>query len=470
MERIRGSDAVFLHLERPDTPLHTLKVVILDTSRRGRAVDLAELRSVVGERLGIVARATQRVGAVHGFGRDFWVGDPTFHLDRHLDERTVDAPGERAQLDRLLSDLATERLAPDRPLWAMTLVHGLSGGRQAVAVRVHHALMDGLAALNTLLACTRETPGAVPPSPPDPEESVPQRRLLRDAAADLPRWGAGIVALGRDAWTNHQRAKKFRERSPGAPPFIGAARNFCNTRSSERRVCASSTMPFETFRTIAKATDSTINGVLHAVIARAMRRELQERGDSVRHPTIAVFGIAADPDSTERRWGNNITPTTVRMHSEQEDPLESLRQTALSCRQGVELRKETGLNMAVRWTEYTCRLGPAFQRIFAYRLPWTVNHVTTANVAGPKTTRWMGDVEIVDWISFAVTVPPSNFNITVYSYAGRMRIGLVTTPEVMGEPRRFLDRMEAALAELVSAVEAERVGPETRIAPAAAGA
>ncbi len=140
----------------------------------------------------------------------------------------------------------------------------------------------------------------------------------------------------------------------------------------------------------------------------------------------------------------------MRVHSELDDPLECLRQTALSCRQGVELRKETGFDMAARWTEFTCRLGPAFQRVFAYRLPRIVNHVTTANVPGPPTTRWVGDVEVVDWISFAVTVPPSNFNITCYSYAGKMCLGLVTTPQVMEEPDRFLALMGEALDELVA--------------------
>ncbi len=107
--------------------------------------------------------------------------------------------------------------------------------------------------------------------------------------------------------------------------------------------------------------------------------------------------------------------------------------------------------MAARWAEYACRVGPAFQRTFAYRLPRTVNHVTTANVAGPPSTRWLGTVEIVDWFSFAVAVPPSNLNIAAYSYAGRMNLGLVTTPEVLPNPGAFVDRMAPSLAELVAA-------------------
>ena len=239
--------------------------------------------------------------------------------------------------------------------------------------------------------------------------------------------------------------------SPGAPPFIGTPRNFCNARSGPIRVCASGTLPFYDFRELAKATGTTINGVLHAVIAGAMRRQLQRRGGDLHSPTVAIFGIAEDPDS-DRRWGNRISPTTVKMHSELADPLRRLEMTALSCRQGVALRRQTGIEMAGRWTEATCRLGPMFQRTFVYRWPKIVNHVTTANVAGPGQRRWIGNLEVVDWISFAVTVAPSNCNVTVYSYAGSMCIGMVTPPEVMEDPHQFLEDMEAALDELRGAV------------------
>lgn len=452
MERVRGGDAVFLHLEAPETPLHTLKVLLLDTTRRGRPVTLDELHHAMEPRLGLVARATQRVRGRPLLGRPFWVGDPDFDLRWHLDERTLPSPGDRRQLDQEIAELAMAHVDPTRPLWSLTLVHGLEGGRQAVVLRVHHALMDGLAAANTFLACTTEEPGGqVPPVETGPAELVRGREMAAAVVAGVPRAVAKLTVLVRDAWQSHQRAKAFRARSPGAPPFVGAPRNFCNARGGLRRVCASGDLPFDDFRAVAKATDTTINGVLHAVIAGAMRRELERRGGDLEQPTVAVFGIAVDPDDSHRRWGNHITPTTVRMHSELADPLERLRETGRSCRDGVELRKETGVEMASRWTNFTCRAAPALQRLLAYRLPRIVNHVTTANVVGPRSTRWLGDVEVCGWISFAVAVPPSNCNVTVYSYAGSMCVGLVTMPEVLDDPHRFLDDMRASLAELVSA-------------------
>jgi hypothetical protein len=52
-----------------------------------------------------------------------------------------------------------------------------------------------------------------------------------------------------------------------------------------------------------------------------------------------------------------------------------------------------------------------------------------------------------------VAVAPANLNLTVYSYAGRMNMGFVATPEALPDPARFLRRVEDALAELTAAVE-----------------
>ncbi len=154
----------------------------------------------------------------------------------------------------------------------MTLVHGLVGGRQAVVVRVHHAVTDGLGALNCFVACTSATPEAPVATAAEAGGGPPTgAQLTVQAMADLPRWGIALVALLRDGWVSHRRAKRFRARSPDAPPFLGARRTLCNVRSSGERRCASAVLPFDDFQAVARSTGSTINGVLHAVVARALR-------------------------------------------------------------------------------------------------------------------------------------------------------------------------------------------------------
>jgi len=452
-ERMSGSDAVLWHMEDDETPLHTLKVVVLDTSRRGRAVTLDELAVVVGSRLGLVPRATQKVVPAPGFGaRPYWVDDPDFDLGRHLQERWLAAPGDRGQLDELYGELATAPLPRDRSPWAMTLVHGLKDGRQAVVLQVHHAIADGLAALHTFVAATTEEPGeAVPLSPAPIGTGASRARLAARAAGDAVRTWRGLPGLLRSSAEARARAKAFRHH-PDIPRLVEADRTPLNVIGDGRRVCASSNLDLATVRAISKATGTTVNGVLHAVLAGALRDELESLGADVRIPMVAAFGVASDRSDTDRRIGNQVTPTFVRLRTDLADPRLRLDATARSCVVAVEARRAAGLDLSDRWSAFAPRAMNWFRRTAAATTSLTFGHVVTANVAGPRQRRWFGDIEVVDWISFAVAVSPASVNLTVHSYDGRMNIGLVAETAALPEPHRLLARLDTELAVLAKAV------------------
>ncbi len=459
MERMTGPDAVMLHLERPTVPMHTLKILVLDSLDRGRPIGLAELRGALTPYLGLVPRATQKVMSVAGCGgRPYWVADPHFDLDRHLDEVTLPAP-TRAAFDALCARLAERHLDRGRPLWSMTLVHGLRDGHQAVVVRLHHAVSDGLGALNAFLAASTDRPGT--PAPPVPAAPAAPVRLselrrqvrgeLRDLLTRLPR----LVDVGRATRAGSRAFDAWDQ----VPAGLGAERTSFNTPGGGRRVCGSGELELSELKEVARATGATINGVLHGVVAGAMRAEHDARGERLAAPSVAVFGVAADTRST-RRWGNEIAPATVYLHTEIADPLERLRATARSCLHAVELRRRRGFELTDQVYTYVPRLMPALRAVFAPYAPRIVNNITTANVAGPQHLRWFGDVAVVDWISYAVAVAPADVNLTAYSYNGRLSIGLVATPEAMPDPAGFLARLQPALDELREALAVERAGLE----------
>ncbi|HET9420870.1 MAG TPA: wax ester/triacylglycerol synthase domain-containing protein [Nocardioides sp.] len=459
MERLTGPDAVMLHLERPTVPMHTLKIVVLDSLDRGRPITLAELRGAVAPYLGLVPRATQRVTTVAGTGgRPYWVHDPDFDLAAHLEEATLAAP-TRDCFDELCARLAERHLDRDRPLWAMTLVHGLQDGHQAVVVRLHHAVSDGLGALNAFLAATTDRPGVVAPPSPAVRVAAPRAAALRrQARRELGALVAGVPTLVRAGRAARRNSRDFTawDQVPGG---LAGERTSFNARGGRERVCASGELELADLKEIARETGATINGVLHGVIAGAMRAEHAERGDLNDVPAVAVFGVAADTRST-RRWGNEIAPATVFLHTQVADPLERLRATARSCLHAVDLRRRRGFEVTDRLFTYVPRLMPALRAAFAPHVPKVVNNITTANVAGPQHVRWFGDVAVVDWISYAVAVAPADVNLTAYSYNGRLSIGLVATPEAMPDPAAFLARLQPALDEIRQALAVERAGPE----------
>ena len=448
VERMVGADAFFWHMERPDTPMHTLKVVVLDPSRADGPLTLGDLERVLPRHLGLVRRAHQRVQPVPGFGgKPFWV-DVDVHVPDHLDERRVDAPGDRAAFDRLCSALATEQLDRSRPLWAMTLVHGLEGGRQAVVVRVHHAVMDGLAALNTFVAATADQPGQALRERPAPAAAVLDPVAMRRHAASGLRTGVARTARAVRALVAEQRAtREFGDVSQVPTGLV--PRTSLNRPSGEVRTCVSTHLDLADLKSLATAAGVTLNGALHAVITEAMREELLARGETPDRPLVALFAVAEDTSST-RRWGNRLSSARAYLRTDLERPLDRLHETARSCLLTVDLRRRRGFDLTQRSHDLFGRLGPTLRAGVAHVIPRVSNHITTANVRGPATARWIGDHEVVDWVSFSLAVAPADLNLTGYSYDGQFRIGFVCTPESMPEPRVFLDRLPVALGRLLA--------------------
>lgn len=447
LERMTGPDALMLHMERPTVPMHTLKVVVLETGARGQ-LSLTDLRAAVAPYLGLVPRATQKVYAAAGCGgRPFWAQDPHFELDDHLDETTVPI-GTRQELDEVCARLAERHLDRSRPLWAMTLVHGLQDGRQAVVVRVHHAVCDGLAALNVFLAATTEVPGNAPPiTPAEPGVAPSRGELSAVARREVPALATRLPALVR-ARRDSLRATADFAGWDAVPVGLAAPRTSFNNPGAAARVCASGELDLAALKRVGRATGATVNGVLHAVIAGAMRAEYAARGDSLNAPAVATFGVAADT-SSNRRWGNEIAPANVFLRVDLADPEKRLLATARSCLLGVELRRRRGFEFTNQVFAYLPRLAPALRAAFAPVAPRVVNNITTANVAGPRTRRWFGQVAVVDWISYAVAVAPADVNLTAYTYEGKLKLGLVATPEAMPDPALFLARLQPALDELL---------------------
>ena len=139
------------------------------------------------------------------------------------------------------------------------------------------------------------------------------------------------------------------------------------------------------------------------------------------------------------------------MHTKGDDLADRLQRIAHTNHDQIELTRRQQNRRSVRITDLWARSFALGARVFAYRIPTMVANVVMANVPLSPTTRWAGDVEVVDFLSYAVLVQPIGINVTVYSYDGRMNIGLLTAPEVIDDPHRLILRMEDALERFRSA-------------------
>ena len=378
-------------MEDDDTPMHTLKIVVLDPSRRGPAVTLDDVALAVGRRLGLVPRATQKVVAAARVRRPAVLGRRP-RLRPAPPPRRAHAARARRRRPSSTSSTASWRAATsprDRAPWAMTLVHGLEGGRQAVVVRVHHAIVDGLGALNTFLAATTDEPGHVvdlaPPLRPRPRSSRGvslgvARRWTRSAP------GCALVGLVRRAAHSRRNARAYRDVHPGPPAALrDPQRTSLNAGSGDRaRTCATGSLDL--------AHDAGHRqGERHDGQRRAPRGRSPARCEpsspsgarTCRRRASASFGIASDRTGSDRRQGNLVTPAFVQLRNDLDDPLDRLDATARSCRAGVELRKLAGLDLTDRLERARAAAAqPRCAGCSTRRTNITPGHLVTANVPG----------------------------------------------------------------------------------------
>jgi diacylglycerol O-acyltransferase len=431
-EAMTGSDWMLLEFEYPDTPMHTLKMVIVDGNSRGRPVSLDEIASVVPRYLDLSPRFTSRAEK-HADKRWYWVRRP-LQVDRHLDERQLDDPDG---LNDLCSQLSQEQLDRSQPLWAITLVHGLAAGRQAIVIRVHHALMDGGTAQRVFARVTtaeRGAPAVVPEASTlaGREYRAPLVRRLFDVAAALVDVLRRTRTYGRD---------------PGLVPRGMFRRSQLNLRSSGGRLCAVSELPLADFRELSTLTGTNVNGALHGMISLALRKRMLADGMAPANPLVGSFGVIEDR-TLERYAGNSLATARYWLHVEDDDPIRALRHTGESCAESVAFRRHRGFKLQTLGAEFG-RFIPPLRNRFVHLWPLTPIHLLTAYVSGPQEQRWLGDVEVVSWISIAVSVELTNVDLVAYTYAGKVAFGLITTPESMPDPAGFLRLCGEALEELL---------------------
>ena len=181
MRHLDGPDLFHLAQERPDRPMHTVKVAVL-----GRRLERAAIDRWAAEVLPSIEPLRLRL-AGPPLARPVWIdgGDPD--LGHHVGHLSIDEPGGEAELSAALARLCAGELDRRRPLWRLWHLTGLAGDRDALAFQVHHAVADGDGSVSLWEAIAD---GAIRPAPPvdstpspapSPQRSSPAERASSSA-------------------------------------------------------------------------------------------------------------------------------------------------------------------------------------------------------------------------------------------------------------------------------------------------
>lgn len=185
-ERLTAVEAAFIALEQPRFPMHVAALTLFESGPR--PVTMPELRRLVAARLKRM-RVFHECVRTSLTGWPEWVPFSRIRPSAHFFHHVLVPPGSESQLRSLCGEIHEAALDRHAPLWEMHLIDGISGGRQGLLLKTHHAITDGLAGMQIAELLFDPAPGASRPPIP----------VMRFAQPDVARsiWSAlqGLVGL-----------------------------------------------------------------------------------------------------------------------------------------------------------------------------------------------------------------------------------------------------------------------------------
>jgi diacylglycerol O-acyltransferase len=452
-ERLSPSDVSALQAERGPVHMHVGGVLVLDGE-----VPYEAVVDRVAKRLPLIPRYRMRLeeGAL-GLANPMWVEDAAFEPERHVRRLALPAPGGDAELCELVGDVMSEPLHREAPLWRLLVVEGLAGGRNAIVAKMHHALVDGVAAVDVSTVILDPSPEELDIELPE-EEAAPTRersrveQLVHLAAAQLDAPRQLVRETIRPALTADPRQAAGRAR--GAVDVLqelarirpAAPRTRLNAEIGRDRRFAVARGRLDEVKAVRRAADATVNDVLLAAVALMLSDYLDDPGPG---HVVALVPVSLRDESDRGELGNRIATVFVDLPLRGE-PLDRVRAVSeamraakgsAQVRAGALIVGATGLappivsSLAVR-----AMSGP---RVF---------NLVVSNIPGPQRTFYLAGVPLHETFP-AVPLNPRNqaLSIGILSYDGGVYFGLLADRDALPDVGEAAVGLERALVTLVAA-------------------
>ena len=454
MKRLNGMDAYLLYSETPNLHSHTLKIAIVDASGLGGAFDFDAFRLHFQRRLHLLEPLQYRLVEIPWrLHHPMWVEGCEVDLDYHLRRVRVPAPGGRRELDDVISQVASTPLDRSRPLWEFHFAEGLVGERFALIGKVHHALADGVASVNLLARAMDIVGGEQSERDPVDGRAVPTRAdLLAEAGRDHVRQIGELPGLVADAVKGFARVRR-RARQRGAHPDLAenfsAPATFLNHRVSPVRRFGSATLALADVKQAARKLDVSINDIVLATAAGALRSLLLRYDGSADEPIIASVPTATDR-SPDRITGNEISGLSISLPVHVSDPLERVRLVALATGQAKEDHELIGPELYGRLMTYlpTAVAPQAFRWMSKRDSRNTMMNVAVSNVPGPRERGHFAGAPVSELYSTGVLSLGAPVNITVWSYVDQLGLAVLTDDQTFGDVHEATSALVDAFREI----------------------
>ena len=453
-ETMSPVDHAWLRMDSDDNLMMISSVLVLESTPSPE-----RLVAVIEERLLPFVRFRQRVEEQGD--KAFWQLDPNFHLDNHIHFVGLPGDGQLEDLQALSSDLASTPLDRRHPLWTMHVVERFGEGA-AIIVRIHHCIADGLALVRVLLSLTDTSPLPAPdhaaPAPRQHSHGLLERiwhpaQLLVRRANDI---GHELFETALDIVRNPEHGRAMAERvvamgkelagiglMPGDPHTA-----LKGSLSGRKRVAWATPLDLAEVKDLAHQLDGTVNDVLLSVAAGALRRYLQEQGESVgREVHVAVPFNLRPLDKPIDTLGNQFGLVIVGLPVHEGEELARFR----AVQHQMRALKVSAQPLVFYGLLSALGRGPEVLERTALDVLSKKASLVMTNVPGPREPLFIAGARVLQPLVWVPQSGEVGVGLSILSYAGTVQFGVIADQALVAAPSSLAALFEEGFEALKAA-------------------
>jgi diacylglycerol O-acyltransferase / wax synthase len=444
-----AADAAWLHMDRPTNPMVVNALIWFDEPLDWPRVREVFARRIVDEFPRFRRRVVDSVA-----GRPRFEDDPEFDIDQHLHLLALPAPGDREALQDLVSDLITPPLDSTRPLWHAYLIEGYEGGC-AVLFRIHHCIADGIALARVMLSLTdaQADAGIEPAAAREERSRGALGSLLQPAGAAISTASRAATAAAHEGLESVAHPRHAGELAKTAARDTATLARLLTAPPDSRTVLRgdlhgtrhvswSKPFPLDRIRAASRRADGTINDVLVAALAGAVRSYLVERDSIADEVHIMVpFNLRSLDEPLPRDLGNDFAlillalPVGVEKRAAR---LDAVKQRMDAIKSSHEGPIAYGILSAIGATP------PQVEDRLIGFFTQKASAVVT-NVPGPREAVYLAGSPVKGVLVWAPCSGSMGMTVSIFSYAGEVTVGFMTDTGLVPDPQPLVDAFDAEL-------------------------
>jgi diacylglycerol O-acyltransferase len=453
MEWMSPMDSSFLHVENHVTPMHIGGVSLFE----GPPPAFEELKTMVAGKLDLVPRYRQKVRFVPlGAGSPVWIDDPHFSLDYHVRHTAIPEPGGEEQLRQMAGRIFSQHLDRNKPLWELWSVEGLDDGRWALLSKVHHCMVDGVAATDLMSVMFSDTTGGGPrrqwSAPPEPSDiEVLAQTLLRrvSPAGQIRALRRALMAPGETLRSTAQFARAAVAASPRLRPVSSSS---LTGPIGPHRRWSWAQIGLSDVKTVRAALGGTVNDVVLTVITNGFRELLESRGEQVDSGQVVrtMVPVSVRHKGEKGVYNNRVSAVFAALPVGLSDPRERLRRITSEMDGIKHSRQAVAGDVLASLSGFAPPLLLAMGSRLVTLSPRLNMHTATTNVPGPQQPVQTLGRRMLESYPFVPVVGSIRIVVAIFSYDGGLYFGVTGdydgAPDIEVLTRGIASGMEDLLA------------------------